>query len=188
VDESANFVSKASHKTSCNRVLERFFRTNDPWERLSVLKFSFRAVTPSNCFNGTVPTMSAQDSLSVDFLIPFGDEEWPGLRVSFHRRLPIGQENGIVKIRGEFRATFWFEKDNIYVLRHSLREDVSKWNDLPVGKVHVTVSIKQVSEELARFILERGKLNGASDPNAGCSQDLPRKRRHRATIFSRRSA
>jgi hypothetical protein len=45
--------------------------------------FPFRAVTPNNCFNGTVPTMSAPDSLSVDFLIPFGDEEWPGLRVSF---------------------------------------------------------------------------------------------------------
>jgi hypothetical protein len=101
--------------------------------------------------------MSAPDSLSIDFLIPFGDEEWPGLRVSFHRWLPIGQNNGIVKIRGEYRATLWFEKDNIYVLDHSLREDVSKWNDLPVGKVHVTVSVNQVSEELARFILERGK-------------------------------
>jgi hypothetical protein len=34
-------------KTSCNRILERFLRTNDSRERLSVLKFPFHAVTPT---------------------------------------------------------------------------------------------------------------------------------------------
>ena len=38
------FPCQSSHKTSCNRILERFLRTNDPRERLSVLKFPFRAI------------------------------------------------------------------------------------------------------------------------------------------------
>jgi hypothetical protein len=33
-------------KTSCNRVLERFLRTNDPRERLSVRFFPFRGAAP----------------------------------------------------------------------------------------------------------------------------------------------
>src|SRR5260221_9022391 len=37
---------QSSHKTSCNRILERFLMTNDPRERLSVLYFPFRARTP----------------------------------------------------------------------------------------------------------------------------------------------
>jgi hypothetical protein len=48
--------------------------------------------------------MSAQNSLSIDFLIPFGDEEWPGLRVSFHRWLPIGKENGEKSCANPFSA------------------------------------------------------------------------------------
>jgi hypothetical protein len=40
------FPCQSSHKTSCNRILEHFLMTNDPRERLSVLKFPFRAVTP----------------------------------------------------------------------------------------------------------------------------------------------
>src|SRR5260221_3078871 len=37
---------QSSHKTSCDRILERFLMTNDPRERLSVLYFPFRARTP----------------------------------------------------------------------------------------------------------------------------------------------
>ena len=40
------FPCQSSHQTSCNRILEHFLMTNDPRERLSVLKFPFRAVTP----------------------------------------------------------------------------------------------------------------------------------------------
>jgi hypothetical protein len=40
------FPCQSSHKTSCFLILERILRTNDPRERLSVLKFPFRAVTP----------------------------------------------------------------------------------------------------------------------------------------------
>jgi hypothetical protein len=115
--------------------------------------------------------MCASNSISIDFLIPFGDEEWPGLRVSFHRWLPIGKENGIARVLGRYRVVLWFEKENIYVLNHSLREDVSRWADLPVGKVHITVFVEEISEDLARFILERGKLDGASDPETGFTRE-----------------
>jgi hypothetical protein len=36
------FPGQSSNKMSCNRIMELFLRTNDPWERLSALKFLLR--------------------------------------------------------------------------------------------------------------------------------------------------
>jgi hypothetical protein len=109
--------------------------------------------------------MTDPNALSVDFLIPFSDEEWPGLRVSFHRWLPIGNANGITRIRGRYQATLWFEEGNIYTLRPSGFDDLSTWGDLPVGKVHISISFDEISQDLARFIYERVSLTDKLIPS-----------------------
>jgi hypothetical protein len=108
-------------------------------------------------------------TISVDFQVPFSDDEWPGLCVSFHRWLPFGEEKGVTRTMGQYRATLWFENDDIYVLDRSLVEDLSRWNDLPVGRARVRVLVGGVSQDLALFIYGRGKLNGEADPTTGFS-------------------
>jgi len=47
-DSPRFFLVSSSHKTSCNRILERFFKSNDPRKGPSVLYFPFRQMPPTN--------------------------------------------------------------------------------------------------------------------------------------------
>jgi hypothetical protein len=93
-------------------------------------------------------------TLRVQYLIPFSDEEWEGSCMTFHRWLPDGENECLIRQQDNITARLWFDGNCVASLYPVDKEEISKSIKVFVSKVYVDIRIANVSEELAAFIYD----------------------------------
>lgn len=105
--------------------------------------------------------------LTVRHLIPFGREPWGVRLLNFHRWLPAGEAQALVRQTPEYRARRWFDRSCLGHIALDDDDDLSRYINVRVGKVFVDVLIEDLADELAVFVRDerdapRGIHHGAT--------------------------
>lgn len=104
-------------------------------------------------------------SLTIAYEIPLSDEEWAGPCVTFYRWLPNGKSEALVRERDDYTTRLWIEKNCVASLSEVDDTEISRWVNITVKKVYVEVLVRNVDDNLVRFIHDerdhpRGKHHG----------------------------
>ena len=93
-------------------------------------------------------------SLTIQYAIPLSDEDWGEPYVTFYQWLPSGASEALVRERGDYSARLWIDRECVVSLSPVDDEYLSRWVNITVGKVHVDVTVRNIPDELAKFIYD----------------------------------
>src|SRR4051794_40942018 len=93
-------------------------------------------------------------SLLIRMVIPIPAQSIVGVpAMVFHRWLPKEPEDYLVVERDNLRLTFWFDMPCTHWARQYPEEQLSDWINVSAYRINADVVVRDVSEELADFII-----------------------------------
>jgi hypothetical protein len=90
--------------------------------------------------------------MKIKFLIPLSDTEPLGETIIFQQWLPNAEADALTKEEGDYSGRLWIDRE---CLGHWIApEDIARYQNIQVARVHIEIQVKNVSEKLLQFIVD----------------------------------